>query len=157
MRELAGNSVQVDYAGISREFRESGRTLLVTFALALAFIYLVLAAQFESWIDPFVILLSVPLALTGGLLAQKLSEVSGVGLVTIQGNQKPAVRVRINPSALAGLGLGFEDIRLALTPGVVHVILSLREAPPSLRGFRIEDGVVSEIPVRTVPDEGGGS
>jgi len=48
------------------------------------------------------------------VLAQKLSEVSGVGLVTIEGNQKPAVRVRMNPSALAGLGLGFEDIRSAL-------------------------------------------
>ncbi len=48
------------------------------------------------------------------VLAQKLSEVSGVGLVTIEGNQKPAIRVRVNPSALAGLGLGFEDIRAAL-------------------------------------------
>jgi len=48
------------------------------------------------------------------VLAQKLSEVSGVGLVTIEGNQKPAVRVRMNPAALAGIGLGFEDIRTAL-------------------------------------------
>src|ERR1043166_5464635 len=48
------------------------------------------------------------------VLAQKLSEVSGVGLVTIEGNQKPAVRVRVNPAALAGLGLGFEDVRTAL-------------------------------------------
>ncbi len=48
------------------------------------------------------------------VLAQKLSEVSGVGLVTIEGNQKPAVRVRVNPSALASLGIGFEDIRNAL-------------------------------------------
>jgi hydrophobe/amphiphile efflux-1 (HAE1) family protein len=48
------------------------------------------------------------------VLAQKLSEVGGVGLVTIEGNQKPAVRVRMNPAALAGLSLGFEDIRTAL-------------------------------------------
>jgi hydrophobe/amphiphile efflux-1 (HAE1) family protein len=48
------------------------------------------------------------------VLAQKLSEVSGVGLVTIEGNQKPAIRVRVNPAALASLGLGFEDIRTAL-------------------------------------------
>ena len=48
------------------------------------------------------------------VLAQKLSEVSGVGLVTIEGDQKPAVRVRVNPPALAGLGLGFEDVRAAL-------------------------------------------
>src|SRR5690349_8492548 len=48
------------------------------------------------------------------VLAQKLSEVSGVGLVTIEGNQKPAIRVRMNPTALAALGLGFEDVRNAL-------------------------------------------
>ena len=49
------------------------------------------------------------------VLAQKLSEVTGVGLVTIEGNQKPAVRVRINPSAIASLGTSLEDIRTALT------------------------------------------
>jgi len=54
------------------------------------------------------------------VLAQKLSEVSGVGLVTIEGNQKPAVRVRMNPSALAGLGLGFEDVRTALTQNNIN-------------------------------------
>jgi len=54
------------------------------------------------------------------VLAQKLSEVSGVGLVTIEGNQKPAIRVRMNPAALAGLGLGFEDIRTALTQNNIN-------------------------------------
>src|SRR5579859_6151556 len=54
------------------------------------------------------------------VLAQKLSEVSGVGLVTIEGNQKPAVRVRMNPAALAALGLGFEDVRTALTQNNVN-------------------------------------
>jgi hydrophobe/amphiphile efflux-1 (HAE1) family protein len=48
------------------------------------------------------------------VLAQKLSEVTGVGLVTIEGNQKPAVRVRVNPAAIASRGLGLEDIRSAL-------------------------------------------
>jgi multidrug efflux pump len=45
------------------------------------------------------------------LLAQKLSQVAGVGLVTIEGNQKPAVRVQANPAALAALGMGPEDLR----------------------------------------------
>ena len=49
------------------------------------------------------------------LLAQKLSQVEGVGLVTIQGNQKPAVRVDFNPSALASLGLSPEDLRNIIT------------------------------------------
>src|SRR6478672_1692346 len=54
------------------------------------------------------------------VLAQKLSQVSGVGLVTIEGNQKPAIRVRMNPSALASVGLGFEDVRTALTQNNVN-------------------------------------
>src|SRR5580765_7641422 len=48
------------------------------------------------------------------VLAQKLSEVTGVGLVTIEGNQKPAVRVRVNPAAMAARDISFEDIRSAL-------------------------------------------
>lgn len=49
------------------------------------------------------------------VLVQKLSQISGVGLVTIQGNQKPAIRVRMNPSALASLGLSLEDVRAAIS------------------------------------------
>ena len=54
------------------------------------------------------------------ILGQKLSQVSGVGLVTIEGNQKPAVRVQANPAALAGLGLSLEDVRTALTVANVN-------------------------------------
>src|ERR1051325_2946228 len=54
------------------------------------------------------------------VLAQKLSEVSGVGLVTIEGNQKPAVRVRVNLAALTSLGLGMEDVRAALVQNNVN-------------------------------------
>ena len=54
----------VDYAGQSREFKLSSSSLALTFILALAFIYLVLAAQFESFRDPFIIMLTVPLSMT---------------------------------------------------------------------------------------------
>ena len=54
------------------------------------------------------------------VLAQKLSEVTGVGLVTIEGNQRPAVRVRINPTALAAQKLSLEDVRLALIQNNVN-------------------------------------
>src|ERR1043165_2766723 len=47
-------------------------------------------------------------------LAQKISQLPGVGFVSISGGQKPAVRVRINPSALASYGLSLEQVRLAL-------------------------------------------
>ena len=76
--------------GISREFRSSQGALGVVFVLALVFIYLVLAAQFESFIDPLVILLSVPLSMLGALLALKwgggsLNVYSQIGLITLVG------------------------------------------------------------------------
>src|SRR5436190_21825606 len=54
------------------------------------------------------------------ILAQKISQVSGVGLVTINGAQKPAVRVRVDPSALAGAGLTLEDVRTAIASSNVN-------------------------------------
>jgi len=54
------------------------------------------------------------------ILAQKISQVSGVGLVTINGGQKPAVRVQIDPAALAGAGLTLEDVRAVLTQANVN-------------------------------------
>ena len=54
------------------------------------------------------------------ILAQKMSQVSGVGLVTINGSQKPAVRVRIDPSALAGTGLSLEEVRQVLVQANVN-------------------------------------
>src|SRR5439155_11415319 len=47
-------------------------------------------------------------------LAQKMSQLPGVGLVSISGGQKPAVRVRVNPTALSGLGLSLEDLRTTI-------------------------------------------
>ncbi|WP_207477712.1 efflux RND transporter permease subunit [Arenibaculum pallidiluteum] len=88
-RVLPG-SATVDYAGQSREFREASAGLYLTFLMALAFIYLVLAAQFESFVDPVVIMLTVPLSMTGalGLLwlwGGTLNVYSQIGLVTLVG------------------------------------------------------------------------
>jgi multidrug efflux pump len=76
--------------GVSREFRASSGALGLVFVLALVFIFLVLSAQFESFIDPFVILLAVPLSMVGALLALRLSGgtlsvYSQIGLVTLVG------------------------------------------------------------------------
>jgi multidrug efflux pump len=57
---------------------------------------------------------------TDSILAQKISQVSGVGLVTLNGGQKPAVRVQVDPQALAGRGLTLEDIRTALVQANVN-------------------------------------
>ena len=79
-----------DYNGQSREFRQSSSSLAFTFGLALAFIYLVLAAQFESFRGPFIIMLTVPLSMAGALLALwlaggTLNVYSQIGLVTLVG------------------------------------------------------------------------
>ncbi len=66
-REEFGPTAQTALDGESREYRESGAQLYLIFVLALAFIYLVLSAQFESFVSPFVIMLTVPLAMTGAL------------------------------------------------------------------------------------------
>ncbi|QBK05833.1 AcrB/AcrD/AcrF family protein [Hylemonella gracilis] len=76
--------------GTSREFRNSQGALGLVFALALLFIFLVLAAQFESFIDPFIIMLSVPLSMVGALLALQwtggsLNVYSQIGLITLVG------------------------------------------------------------------------
>ncbi|MGL1834583.1 efflux RND transporter permease subunit [Rhodocyclaceae bacterium SMB388] len=80
----------IDYDGQSREFKTSSASLALTFVLALAFIYLVLAAQFESFRDPLIIMLTVPLSMTGALTALyltggTLNVYSQIGLVTLVG------------------------------------------------------------------------
>ncbi|MCW0180385.1 MAG: efflux RND transporter permease subunit [Zavarzinia sp.] len=89
-REVLPPGYRFDYAGQSREFREASGSLYVTFLLALAFIFLVLAAQFESFVAPIVILLSVPLSIAGALAALLLSGgtlnvYSQIGLITLVG------------------------------------------------------------------------
>ena len=79
-----------DLNGTSREFKSSQGALGVVFLLALVFIFLVLAAQFESFIDPLVIMVSVPLSMIGALLALQwsggsLNVYSQIGLITLVG------------------------------------------------------------------------
>ncbi len=79
-----------DLNGTSREFKNSQGALVVVFVLALVFIFLVLAAQFESFVDPLVIMLSVPLSMIGALMALKwsggsLNVYSQIGLITLVG------------------------------------------------------------------------
>jgi len=83
-------TAQTGLDGQSREFKLSGGEIYFTFVLALAFIYLVLSAQFESFVNPLVIMLSVPLSMTGALLTLwffggTLNIYSQVGLVTLVG------------------------------------------------------------------------
>ncbi|WP_120994544.1 multidrug efflux RND transporter permease subunit [Stutzerimonas urumqiensis] len=79
-----------DYAGASRQYIQEGNALFATFALALAIIFLVLAAQFESFRDPLVILVTVPLSIAGALVPlflgfSSMNIYTQVGLVTLIG------------------------------------------------------------------------
>ena len=81
---------QIDWKGESREYQEAGGAILVTFTLALLIVYLVLAAQFESFIHPLVIMLTVPLAVLGALIGLwitggTLNLFSQIGIVMLVG------------------------------------------------------------------------
>ncbi|MCX7901063.1 MAG: efflux RND transporter permease subunit [Burkholderiaceae bacterium] len=89
-RRVLPPSAITDLNGQSREFRTTSGSIYLTFVLALVFIYLVLSAQFESFADPFVIMLSVPLSMTGALAALwatggTLNIYSQIGLITLVG------------------------------------------------------------------------
>jgi multidrug efflux pump len=83
-------NVIVDYKGQSQDFKTSSGSVLFAFALGLVVVFLVLAAQFESWVHPFVIMLTVPLAIGGALLGlyltgQTLNLYSQIGLIMLVG------------------------------------------------------------------------
>ena len=87
--ELPGEA-RVTYGGQSREFKESSSALYLTFGLALLVVFLVLAAQFESFIHPVIIMISVPLAVTGALAAMlvmgiSLNVYSQIGIIMLVG------------------------------------------------------------------------
>ena len=88
--EVLPEGFQTTLAGQSRDFAESSSSLLFAFLLALLIIYLVLAAQFESFIDPLIIILTVPLSLAGALLTlhftgQTLNVFSQIGIIMLVG------------------------------------------------------------------------
>ncbi|TCO82241.1 multidrug efflux pump [Plasticicumulans lactativorans] len=126
-REVLGPARSTALDGQSREFRESGATLYVTFALALAFIYLVLAAQFESFVSPFVIMLTVPLAMTGALGAllltggtlnvySQIGMVMLVGLITKNGILIVEFANQLRGAGMAAREAVVEASRLRLRP-----------------------------------------
>lgn len=88
--KLLDETYQTALSGPSRDYQESSSNILFAFVLALVLIYLVLAAQFESFIDPFIIMFTVPLALAGALLSlfifgQTLNIFSEIGMIMLIG------------------------------------------------------------------------
>jgi multidrug efflux pump len=90
IREELPDYAQIDFKGESREYQSAGSAVLFTFAMALLIVYLVLAAQFESFIHPLVIMLTVPLAVLGALIGLAitggtLNLFSQIGIVMLVG------------------------------------------------------------------------
>jgi len=88
--EVLPDGVRYAFAGQTKQYLESRYVLLFIFTLAIVFVYLILAAQFESFIDPLVILFTVPLSLTGavctlGLVGGTMNIYTQVGLITLIG------------------------------------------------------------------------
>lgn len=89
-RENLPERVIIDYKGISQDYKSSSDSILFVFALGIVVVFLVLAAQFESWVNPLVIMLTVPLAMAGGLFGlyitgNTLNIYSQIGLVMLVG------------------------------------------------------------------------
>jgi multidrug efflux pump subunit AcrB len=88
--QLLPSTVQINLTGEARKLQKSNLGLYAAFGLGVLFVYLILAALFESFIDPLIILLTVPMCVVGALLALKLEGGSfnmytGIGLVTLIG------------------------------------------------------------------------
>lgn len=88
--KILPKNIAYDYSGQSRQYVQEGNTLLITFIFALIIIYLVLAAQFESFRDPWIILISVPMSICGALIplnlgAATINIYTQVGLITLIG------------------------------------------------------------------------
>jgi multidrug efflux pump len=89
LRHLPPNAI-IDYKGQSLDFKRSGGSIWFVFLLGLIVVFLVLAAQFESWLNPLIIMLTVPLAIFGGLLGifltgGTLNIYSQIGLIVLVG------------------------------------------------------------------------
>lgn len=89
-KDVLDDTFRTALAGDSKEFRESSSSLIFAFALALLLIYLILAAQFESFKDPFTIMLTVPLAICGALIfmivgEQTMNIFSQIGIIMLIG------------------------------------------------------------------------
>ena len=88
--KLANPNIKTQLTGASRDFAESSSNTLFTFLLALLLVYLILAAQFESFVDPFIIMLTVPLAVGGAVFSlwyfnQTLNIFSQIGIIMLIG------------------------------------------------------------------------
>ena len=158
-KPLLDESFSTALSGPSRDYSESSSNIVFAFILALVLIYLVLAAQFESFIDPFTIMLTVPLALAGALLSlwlfgktlnifSEIGIIMLIGLVTKNGilivefsNQQKAKGMKLLEAAKFAAAARFRPIlmtSLATMLGALPIALALGGSAKS----RVSMGIV---------------
>jgi multidrug efflux pump len=157
--EVLDDSFSTSLTGVSRDYMESSNTLLFAFLLALILIYLILSAQFESFRDPLVIMLTVPLAVAGALVSliafsQTLNIFSQIGMIMLIGivtkngilivefaNQKKYAGMDMMQAALEAATQRFRPIlmtSLATVLGALPIALALGAGAKS----RVSMGIV---------------
>ncbi|RPA67357.1 efflux RND transporter permease subunit [Cyclobacteriaceae bacterium YHN15] len=157
--EVLDETYSTDVAGLSKEFRESSNSLIFAFMFALVLIYLVLSAQFESFMDPLTIMFTVPLALFGALFSlwifdftlnifSQIGIIMLIGLVTKNGilivefaNQRKAQGLSIDDAIIGAAGARFRPIlmtSLSTILGILPIALALGAGAES----RVPMGVV---------------
>ena len=144
--EVLDESFSTDVAGLSKEYRESSNSLIYAFLFALVLIYLVLSAQFESFLDPLTIMFTVPLALFGALgslwlfdftlnIFSQIGIIMLIGLVTKNGilivefaNQRKAQGMPIDEAIIGAASARFRPIlmtSLSTILGILPIALAL--------------------------------
>jgi multidrug efflux pump len=144
-RETLPAGAQIDYRGESREFKEAISNLMFTFLMAFLIVFLVLAAQFESFVHPFIIILTVPLAVFGGLVGlylggSTINAYSQIGIIILMGlaakngilivefaNQLRDAGMHIREALLEAVRVRFRPIlmtNIATALGVVPLVIA---------------------------------
>lgn len=150
---------RIDFAGESRRYLEESSNILLIFGLALVFIFLVLSAQYESYIDPLIILFSVPLSLAGGifllkLFGQTINLYSQIGLITLIGLiTKHGILIvdfanKLKADGLSRLEAVIEASRLRLRPILMTTFAMVLGAVPL--AFASGAGAESRRPIGLV-------
>jgi multidrug efflux pump len=158
-REILPPEVIIDYKGQSKDYREAGQAVLFVFVLGLVIVFLVLAAQFESYVHPVIIMLTVPLAVAGGVFGMwftggTLNLYSQIGLIVLVGlAAKNGILIVEFANQLRDEGMAFEAAlreasRVRLRPIIMTGITTAAGTVPLVFGFgagaetRIVIGVV---------------
>ncbi len=157
--EVLDETFSTDLAGVSKELADSSNSLIFAFLLSLVLVYLVLAAQFESFVDPLIIMFTVPLALTGAILSlwlmgmtlnifSQIGIIVLVGIVTKNGILIVEFANQLKDQGKNKLEAVIESATLRLRPILMTSLATILGAVPI--ALALEGGATSRIPMGVV-------